>query len=196
MDATGLFDERWAVMERGTQAADTSGSMTGWNEFPDGTRYRVLTSPADPEREPLVVELLLPPGCIAPPPHIHPHSKETFAVVEGTFEVRKGRSWHRVNAGESMTLDAGTVHTYRNRDTGPVRVRDIHEPAHSFERYIRRVGAVLEQQKSTTVTPRAAIYLAMLDREHADTVRSAPPLRVPMVLLAGLGRTLRFRLPD
>lgn len=171
--------------------------MTDRFELPDGTVYSVTGSPLDPEREPVVMEFVLPPGCVAPPPHIHPpDQRETFEVLEGAFELRSGRDWHRLEAGQSLTVEPGTVHTFRNREPGPALVRNVHDPAYSFERYIRRLHAVITEHGFTRLSPRAALYLSMLAREHNDTFVPASPLRAPMALLASIARVLRLRLPD
>ncbi len=171
--------------------------MTDRFELPDGSVYSVPGSPVDPEREPVVMEFMLPPGCVAPPPHIHPRDqRETFEVLEGTFELRSGRDWHRLETGQSLTVEPGTVHTFRNRESAPVRVRNVHDPAYSFERYIRRVHALVTEQGFIKMSPRAALYFSLLAREHSDTFVPAPPLRGPMFLLASLARVLRLRLPD
>jgi hypothetical protein len=75
-------------------------------------------------------------------------------------------------------------------------VRNVHDPAHRFEHYLRQIDAVLREQGFTKVTPRAAVYLAMIDREHSETIRPAPALRAPMALLAALGRAMRLQLPE
>jgi quercetin dioxygenase-like cupin family protein len=165
--------------------------------FPDGSEYLVLDSPADAERQPLVMEFHLQPRCATPPPHVHPGGqRETFEVVEGAFELRHGRHWHRLEAGQSLTVEPGEVHTFRNHESTRVVVRNVHDPAHSFERYIRRVHAMAVEHGFTSISPKASIYFAMLMREHRDTIVTAGPLRVPMAALAGIGRALRLRLPD
>lgn len=60
--------------------------------FPDGSQFRVVSSPENPGREPLVMEMVFPPGCLAPPPHVHPHGSDTFEVLEGAIEVRANES--------------------------------------------------------------------------------------------------------
>ena len=90
--------------------------------FPDGSEYVVVDSPPDPEHQPLVMEFLLAPHCQAPPPHIHPGAqRETFEVLDGAFELRRGRSWQRLEASQSLTAEAREVHTFRNHESGPAR---------------------------------------------------------------------------
>lgn len=164
--------------------------------FPDGSEYAVISSPSDPEHEPLVMEMTYAPRCLAPPPHVHPDGSDTFEVLDGEIEVRAHGKWHRLKAGQAITAKPGEVHTFRNRGRASVRVRNVHDPAHRFEHYLRQIEAVLRQQGFTKVTPRAAIYLAMIDREHAETIRPAAALRAPMRILASLGRAMRIQLPD
>ena len=164
--------------------------------MPDGSAYTVLDSPADPAREPLLMEFLLQPDCLAPPPHVHPGGqRETFEVQEGAFELLRGRGWHRLEAGQSLTVEPGEVHTFRNREAAPARVRNVHDPAHSFESYLRRLHAVVTEHGFTSISPKAALYLSVLLREHRDTIAPAGPLRLPMAVLATIGRALRLRLP-
>jgi quercetin dioxygenase-like cupin family protein len=170
--------------------------MTDQLVFPDGSEYTFIDSPADPGREPLVMEFLLKPGCLAPPPHVHPQAQETFEVLEGAFELQGAGKWQRLQAGESLTVEPGQVHTFRNREGAPVRVRNVHNPGHSFERYLRRIDALLSEHGFTKVTPRAAMHLSMLYREHDETIRPAPALRIPTRILATIGRALRMRLPE
>lgn len=164
--------------------------------FPDGSEFTVLASPTDPRRDQLVMELILPPGCVAPPPHVHPRSSETFEVLDGAFELKCEGKWHRLTAGELLTIEPGQAHTLRNREDLPVRVRNVHDPDDGFERYIRRIAALMREHQFAKVTPRAAVYLATLDQQHAETIRPAAPLRVPMRVLATIGRALKLKLPD
>lgn len=167
-------------------------------EMPDGTVFSVTRSPADPERESLEMEFVLPPGCLAPLPHVHPGGQsELFEVLEGSFELLKGRTWRQLEAGESLSVEPGEIHTFRNRSGATARVRNLHDPGHSFERYIRRLHTIVTEHGITGISPKAAVYLSLLWREHRDTIAPAHlPQRAGMALLATVGRALRLRLPD
>jgi quercetin dioxygenase-like cupin family protein len=177
---------------KGTQTMTTGQSFT----FPDGSQFTVLASATDPRRDQLVMELILPPGCIPPPPHVHPHSSETFEVLDGALELKCEGKWHRLTTGERLTIKPGQTHTLRNRERSAVRVRNVHEPDSGHERYMRRMAALMHEHQFAKVTPRAAVYLATLDQQHRETIRPAAPLRVPMRALATIGRVMKLKLPD
>jgi quercetin dioxygenase-like cupin family protein len=168
-------------------------------EFPDGSVYQVVERPADPEHQPLVMTFELAPDCPAPPPHVHPAGQtETFEVTDGWFELLVGRDWRRVDAGESVPVPPDTRHTFRNRSGQVATVRNVHDPAHSFERYISRLHAVVAGSGATSArSPKVMVPLAMLWSEHSDTIRAAdPPVRIAMRAMARVGRAARVRLPD
>ena len=52
--------------------------------FPDGSEYAVISSPANPDSEPLVMEMVCQPECLAPSPHVHSSGSDTFEVLEGS----------------------------------------------------------------------------------------------------------------
>ena len=166
--------------------------------FPDGSSYAFVEKPADPEHEPLVMEFVIQPDALGPPPHVHPApQRETFEVTDGEFELRHGSDWKRVRAGESLTVEPGTVHTFRNRSGAPVHVRNVHDPAHGFERYIRGIHAVVSDHGFERVTPKAALYMALLWGEHPDTIRPAnAPMAAGLAALRGAARAMRLRLPS
>jgi hypothetical protein len=137
------------------------------------------------------MELILPPGCIPPPPHVHPHSSETFEVLDGALELKCEGKWHRLTTGERLTIKPGQTHTLRNRER-------------SCATYTNQTAGMsatcavwlMHEHQFAKVTPRAAVYLATLDQQHRETIRPAAPLRVPMRALATIGRVMKLKLPD
>jgi quercetin dioxygenase-like cupin family protein len=165
--------------------------------FPDGSEYAFLEKPADPQTQPLVMQFVLQPGAAGPPPHYHPDPvRETFTVAEGEFELKVDGDWRRLATGQSLTVEPGSVHTFRNESGAAVRVHNVHEPAHSFEQYMRGIARIVEDNDGTQMTPRAAVRMAQLIRAHPDTIRPAgAPMKVGVAALAGVARLLRLRPP-
>ena len=125
--------------------------------MPDGTTFEVVRSPADPERDPSEVAFTAQPGGPAPPPHIHPRQRETFTLEEGDFELLLGGDWRKLAPGESVTVEPGATHTYRNKGTQTARVRTVHEPGLSFEQYIRDLHATVAEHDAVKITPGVAV---------------------------------------
>jgi len=167
--------------------------------MPDGSTFEFLERPDDPETGPLVMEFGLAPDCAAPPPHVHPGGQtESFESVEGSFALWVGKQWKRLDPGEKVEVPAGTRHTFRNKSGARALVRNVHSPAHSFERYLRRVHAVLSAAGPTSVTsPRIMVGMAQLWSEHSDTiVATDPPMKQVLPVLARLGSLFGSKPPE
>ncbi|MGH3006531.1 MAG: cupin domain-containing protein [Gaiellaceae bacterium] len=162
--------------------------------MPDGSTYIVTRSVAETGGESVEMEFILPPKAVAPPPHIHPQQVEEYEVLEGSFDVMVDGHWRTLSPGESVSVPHGALHTFRNRSTADVRVRNWHKRAVRFEDYIERVHGTLQTAGiKSRCDPRALVYLSMVMLEFDDTL--APGRRrerLPMQALAGLGRLLRL----
>jgi hypothetical protein len=135
--------------------------------------------------------------CGAPPPHVHPHAREIFEVQEGWFEIQLDGEWRRVEAGEAATVLPGQAHTFRNHSGGTVVIRNVHDPHHDFETYIRRIAALThELEANAPNSPKAAMAMARLWQDHSDLIQPAPlPLRVAFPLLGLLARVTGVSAP-
>src|SRR4051812_40686976 len=112
-------------------------------EMPDGSVYIVRRPAAEADGEAVEMEFVLPSGCVAPPPHVHPHQVEEYEVLEGRFDVVVDGEWQTLAPGESATVPIGALHTFRNRSGGVVRVRNWHRPAMRFEDFIEQTSRTL-----------------------------------------------------
>ncbi len=173
--------------------------MTDLLTMPDGSTFEFIERPDDPETGPLLMMFGLEPDVTGPPPHIHPGDQiESFECVKGSFELLVGTEWKTLNAGETLEVPPGTRHTFRNKSGARALVRNVHSPAHSFERYLRRVHAVLSAAGTTSVTsPRIMIGMAQLWSEHSDTiVATDPPMKQALPVLARLGSLFGNKPPE
>ena len=162
--------------------------------MPDGTTFEIVRSAAAPERDPSEIVFTARPNGPAPPPHLHPHQREVFTLEEGDFELLLDGEWRRLAPGESVTVEPGAVHTYRNEGTATARVRTVHEPGLSFETYIRRLHGTAVEHGLTRITPATAARMAVLFREHSDTIQAGPlPIRVAFAVLGRVGPLLGLR---
>jgi quercetin dioxygenase-like cupin family protein len=166
-------------------------------QMPDGSVWEMGPSPSDPETEPFTIRMELAPDCVGPPPHIHPPGqRESYEVLTGSFEVLLDGEWQRVGAGQSAEVAPGQVHTFRNRSGETCVVENVHNPGHSFERYMRRLHAFVSGRGLERLSLVGLLGVAQLWSQHRDTIRPGNlPLRAALPILAGVGRIARVRLP-
>ena len=164
-------------------------------EMPDGSVYEVTGAAADSAGELVEMEFTLPPGSVAPPPHLHPRPVEEYEVIEGTLELMIAGDWRTLTEGESASVPAGVLHTFKNRSGAPVRVRNVHRPAARFEDYIEHIYRLTRARGITGANDiRVPIYLSMLMLEYPETLAPGRTReRIGIKALACLGRMLRLR---
>ncbi len=158
--------------------------------MPDGSTYAVTSASADTGGSFVEMELTLPPGSVAPPPHVHAGLSEDYEVLEGSLELMVAGSWRTLAPSDSASVPPGVVHTFRNRSGADVLVRNHHRPAARFEDYIEHIFTLTHARGiKGAKDPRIPVYLAMLMLEYPETL--APGRRrerIPIRALAGLGR--------
>lgn len=128
--------------------------------------------------------------------HTHPHATETYEVIDGTLEVYVEGTWETVHAGERHTVPPGTAHTFRN--TTPVELVNVHEPALGYESYFRRLHRLFVDQGARMPPEdlRSMVLVSMLTTEYDAEFRAVKPPQWLLRVLAGLGRLRRYELPD
>ena len=163
--------------------------------MPDGTSFTLIESAADSGGKRIEFEVTMASGAQGPPKHFHPRQDESWKVIEGELALFVEDGWRTVGAGESLSIPPNTIHTFRNRSSGDVRFRDIHEPALDFQEYIEALHRQAVAGKMTSrMTPSTLIHGAMVLRRHRTTQLSASPgQRMAETVLAGVGRALGYR---
>jgi mannose-6-phosphate isomerase-like protein (cupin superfamily) len=164
-------------------------------EMPDGSVYEVTKGPSETGGELVEMEFTLPPGSVAPPPHVHAELAEDYEVLEGTFDVMVDGRWTKLGPGQSATVPAGALHTFKNRTDGVVRVRNVHRPPARFDQYIEHIHRLAHARGIRGAKdPRLPIYLSMVMLEYPETLAPGRAReRVMLKTFAGIGRLLRFR---
>ena len=153
----------------------------------DGTVLEIVTPAASTGGQLVEVLFTLPPGRPGPPVHVHRHIEE-WEVLDGTLDARVGGGRRTLATGSSLSIPAGTAHTFRNSGEEPVRVLDRHRPAGRFEEFLRREAAL---SADGLRHPGTVLRLAVLWDDYRDT--QAPPgraARAALSAMAALGRRL------
>jgi mannose-6-phosphate isomerase-like protein (cupin superfamily) len=163
----------------------------------DGSEYSVLERPQRRD-DPLVMRFVLKHETGTPPPHVHPATTEVFEVLEGEFEMLVGEEWRTVTAGESVTVPPGLRHSFRNESGADVVIRNVHEPHHDFEAYIRSIAALSQELETVKPSgPGAMMRMAVLWGRHKDLIEPADaPMKVGMAVLRTAGRVVGVSAPE
>ncbi len=162
--------------------------------MPDGSVYEVTAAAADDGGRSVGMNFVLPPGCVPPPPHVHPTQTESFEVVEGPFELMVDGEWRTLQNGEKASVPPGVLHTFRNKSKSTRIVHSTHSPPGRFEDFIEQLCRLLPARGVTSGRdPRVPIYIAMVWLEYGDTLRTGRDReRFAINLAARLGRLLGF----
>src|SRR5262249_22038584 len=83
-----------------------------------------------------------------PPAHIHLHQQESFEVLEGTARIQVRGKDHLLQAGDRLTVPAGTSHTWGNGGPDQVRVLIEFRPALRIEGFIESLALLSSSEKS------------------------------------------------
>jgi len=103
-----------------------------------------------------LVEIVTRPGTPGPPPHHHADASEFFYVAEGELDVSIAGEWRKLRAGESLSIEPGTVHTLANHGDRDVRWLTGWSPR-GFEDFFTHFGveAELEGARETSLSEEA-----------------------------------------
>lgn len=137
----------------------------------------------------------LAPDAAVPPTHYHPRS-ETFRAVEGEFTVVVEGDPVRLSPGESVTVEAGQPHTFRNDTDGVVAfVADL-SSARTVDGLFSIWGLDHEgafADDGGYGEPGSLHALLLGEALAGDTTMTALPLVVQRTLWATVGRVVRAR---
>ncbi len=163
-------------------------------EMPDGSVYVIEIPGAEADGDYVQMEFILPGGCVAPPPHVHPQQVEEYEVLAGRLDVMVNGEWSTIGPGEKATVPVGDLHTFKNSSGREIRLRNWHRPAMQFEDFIERASANLKAAGvSGGRDPRVPMILSAAILRYPTTI--VPGRRremIPMRIMAGLGRLLRL----
>jgi quercetin dioxygenase-like cupin family protein len=143
------------------------------------------------------VETVVQPDGFVAAAHVHPAQTERFNVLEGTVEFRVGDETIRASAGDEVVVPPGTPHRFRNAAGEDARFLMEVRPALKFESLIETMFTLAAEGKTGKRGLPGPFRLAVIAREHFDTVRlpfpPAPLQRAALVVGAPLGRALGYK---
>jgi mannose-6-phosphate isomerase-like protein (cupin superfamily) len=159
-----------------------------------GERIIFRKTSADTDGELLEIDLELAPDGHVPGKHVHPVQEERFEVVSGTMKFKMGRKTVIAEAGDVVTVPAGTSHKFENGGDETAYVRVQVRPALKMERLFETTVALAEEGRTTSKGMPKPLDLALFVREYADEVQGAfPPVWVQQATMAPLAWIARKR---
>ncbi|QMW22324.1 cupin domain-containing protein [Sandaracinobacteroides saxicola] len=142
---------------------------------------------------PLLFQTDLPPGAVGSPLHAHPTMEETFEVRAGTLVMEiggKGR-FRTLNAGDRVTVPAGTWHAFRNDSDEWTSFLSTTTRGVEFERFLLSMFALAgEGRCNAGGMPRNPLHLALL-LGYADLVVPGVPVGLQRAIVGGLSALAR-----
>jgi quercetin dioxygenase-like cupin family protein len=162
-----------------------------------GERLTFHRTAAETGGESVRVETAVRPDGFVAAAHVHPHQTERFEVLSGTLGLRLGPETVTAVAGEKVTIEPGTPHKFWNAGADELRFLAEVRPALDFESLIETMFGLAADGKTNHKGLPNPIRLAVIAREHFETVRLPfPPAflqRLALALGAPLGRALGYR---
>ncbi|HZC74935.1 MAG TPA: cupin domain-containing protein [Gaiellaceae bacterium] len=152
---------------------------------------------AENDGELVRVETVVRPHGFVAAAHVHPAQTEHFRMLEGTVEFRVGREVLRASAGDEVVVPPGTPHRFRNTGDDDARFLMEVRPARKFESLIETMFTLAAEGKTGKRGLPGPFRLAVIAREHFDTVQLPfpPPALQKAALAVGapLGRAFGYK---
>jgi mannose-6-phosphate isomerase-like protein (cupin superfamily) len=143
------------------------------------------------------VETIVQPDGFVAAAHVHPRQSERFEVLDGTVGFRIGKKTVVAGPRDVALVPAGTPHRFWNAGSGEARFVCEIRPALQFEPLIETMFTLAAEGKTDERGLPGSLQLAVIAREHFDTVRlpfpPAPLQRAALAVGAPLGRMLGYQ---
>lgn len=145
----------------------------------------------------VVLECFVQPNGFVAAAHVHPSQEERFEVLRGSVGFRIRKQEFVAEAGQRVTVPAGTPHRFWNAGDEEAHFVCEVRPALQFEQLVETMFALAADGKTNRKGMPNPLRLAVIANARFDTVRLPfPPAwmqRAGLVLGAPLGRLLGYR---
>jgi quercetin dioxygenase-like cupin family protein len=156
-------------------------------------RLVFLRTGQDTNGEDFAFEAYFALGGGVPNPHTHPQQEEQITVVRGT-----GRFWLNgravvLNAGQSVTIPAGTVHRFKNAGDDELYVTAELRPALRTAEMMEQVGILEAQGRFGQNIFQTILQGSILLETYPQEMGMPEPVGTILRLLTPVARLLGYR---
>ena len=145
----------------------------------------------------LEFEIFVQAAAAGPPVHIHPHSEETFTVLEGSLDASVDGRKMSIEAGEVLSIAAGTPHTWWNSGESEAHVLVQFSPASRMETFLETFYGLARDGKTNAAGVPSLLQLAVTAPTYFEVNHLAnPPLPLQKALfgvLRPIGRLMGYK---
>jgi quercetin dioxygenase-like cupin family protein len=156
-----------------------------------GEQIVFLQTAQDTNGELLQLELWMDAGQTGVPAHLHRLQEERFTVLDGELHVTVAGAARVLRTGESVTIPAGTPHSFGTAHSGAVRLLVELRPALDTEIFFETLAQASQRNRMNL------LQIAVLVRELnlGFGVAGVPQViqNVLFATLASIGRALGYR---
>jgi quercetin dioxygenase-like cupin family protein len=156
------------------------------------TRYVFRRTAVEDGGEVLQVEMWVDPGG-GVTPHVHPAMEERFTVLAGTPSFLAGRKWKEAHPGETVVVERGMRHAFRNTGDEVAHVMCEARPPLTLQGFLEDVAGLSRAGKLTRRGfPRglgALLPAAVLAHHYREmVVLLMPPPLIQRVIMGPVAR--------
>ena len=152
---------------------------------------------AQTQGDSVLVETIVRPRGFVAATHVHPHQTERFEVLEGMLGLRIGVRELLAGPRDVAVVPPGMPHRFWNAGEHEVRFLCEVRPALRFESLIETMFTLAAEGKTNRKGMPNPLRLAVIAKEHFDTVRLPfPPAglqRAALAVAAPLGKAIGYR---
>jgi mannose-6-phosphate isomerase-like protein (cupin superfamily) len=145
------------------------------------SKERIALLAASPDG--LRLDVQVPTDMVPPPLHIHRHAAESFKVVEGEVTVTVGQQTETLRVGQSVTVAAGTPHTWRNSGDGVLRIEAEFRPAGRIQSFFETFCGLATEGRCDQRGQPSLLQVAVA-ADRWDSYLAGPPIVVQRLLFA------------
>jgi mannose-6-phosphate isomerase-like protein (cupin superfamily) len=166
---------------------------------PIGAKFLIKKTALETDGNSFEMEWELAPHTGGTPYHKHPYALETYEILDGEMDIFLIDKWITLKKGESVTVNEGETHTFKNSSDHITKAYNTHQPAKKFDEYFEGLNQIViklsdKGRKKLKLNFISALYLSMLMKKFPDEIISVKPPSLVVSLLNYIGKLLNLKL--